>query len=304
MPGRVEQLRYPERHIQLPAILHLREARGYREVFDDVGAVGARFDSAGLIAERLYLIEVKATISAAIVAHAPDRASSIESKLAAVLGDLYGRANDALSRAANSVWDRRSRPVVVILAAKFTEDGLVELGELLSRRSTEWMFDFAVWQWRNGSLDTLVEGTAPETAPPDWGALAIPALMGRAPRAKARTLAELGQEAEKRGVRHLLDQFVAEAEKRGWRLNTGRWTVRALINGAKSEIICACYVESSGTEDGLCVGIDMDRYADLPELPGLSGPPSGFLNTNRLIRSDREMTQLFDILAAGEAARS
>ncbi len=59
--------RYPEGRIQNAAVSWLTENWGYQEFFNDVGAVGARLDSAGVMRGRLVLIEVKVSVSEPMV---------------------------------------------------------------------------------------------------------------------------------------------------------------------------------------------------------------------------------------------
>src|SRR4051794_3546477 len=106
--------RYPEKTLQLAAIKWLRDHQGYREEYADEEARGARVDSVGVLEGRLALIEVKITVRANVVEHAPDRAHSLEGKIAGTLRPLYRREHNAVACAANRVWDRRRPPLICI----------------------------------------------------------------------------------------------------------------------------------------------------------------------------------------------
>jgi hypothetical protein len=138
--ARAKQI-YPEKTLQVAAVSWLRAQWGYNEVFADAEAVGERVDSVGRLKGRLVMIEVKPAVHANMVDHAPDRHGSLESKIAGALGPLHRRADDRLSQLANSCWDRKQPPVIVVLAGSFSADGLSRLEAMLARCSGAWAFD-------------------------------------------------------------------------------------------------------------------------------------------------------------------
>lgn len=291
--------RYPEKAIQEAMTSWLREHWSFEPAFDDVEALGARFDSIGSIDGRLVLIEYKVGVSETIVRHAPDRPMSLESKIAGGLRSLYQRHGDAASNAANAVWDRRLPPLVVIAAERFSEPSIRVLETLLKERGDDWRFDWAAWRWSAGAVEELLRGSvAKRPSPEEYANLNLPQLVGRAPRASPRSLDELvALAAPEEGS--LLKQFAEGARNRGYRLRSGR-TKLAIAGERKARwvTVAAAYVGSS--RDGLNVGIDLAQAAT-PELVDSlpTAKPAGFLNTNVQIGSSSDLARLFDALGPG-----
>jgi hypothetical protein len=122
---------YNEKALQQAAIRWLSEHRGYSELLSDEEATGDRVDSVGLMDGRIHLIEVKPVLHGSVVRHPGDRPGSIESKIAGVLGALHAKEQDRVSRAVLANWSPVYPPVVAMLAARYTADGLQQLKELL-----------------------------------------------------------------------------------------------------------------------------------------------------------------------------
>lgn len=291
--------RYPESRIQDAAVAWLAANWGYQEFFNDIGAVGARLDSAGLMAGRLVLIEVKVSVSAPMVWFTPSRSGSLEAKIVCGLGALYRGEGDALSTAANLRWPKTSRPLVVVLARSFSDPALVALQEMFTARVEAWGCDAAVWQWTGNEVKALLEVNRPPEIAIDYANMDLPTLTGRAARRKPRTLEELLNEAELCGQRPLLELFIAEASRAKMPLKRGVWTLSAIRRppGAQPIQAIGFYVDPKHPGEAN-IGLEANLLAqDGPPLPGLPGRSSGFLNVNRLIASADDMRRAFALVA-------
>lgn len=290
--------RYPENRIQADATSWMAANWGYAEFFTDIGAVGARLDSAGLMQGRLVLIEVKVTVSEPIVWFAPDRPMSLESKIAGGLGAIYRGDGDAMSNAANARWSRHSRPLLAILAARYSDPALAELEKMLAARSAEWEFDAAVWQWTGCVVKTLVEINHVPREDIPFEALDLPRLVGRSNRPGPRSLEELLERAEPLGQRALMEGFIAEAKRAQMPLKPQRQSVIASHRSpqGKLEPAIGFYLDDRNPNEAN-IGLNADLVAEeLPGLPGRAAPTKGFLNTNRLINSADDMRILFEVM--------
>lgn len=290
--------RYPEKAIQEATSAWLASNWRFSEAFDDVEALGARFDSVGTLDGQLTLIEYKVSVSADIIKHAPDRSMSLESKIAGGLRAVYGRSSDNLSVAANKVWDRTRPPLVVIAAGSFSDAALSLLEGTLPDHSTAWQFDFAVWRWTGTQVDRLLEkrlGTLPE--PRSYEALDVPILRGVTPRAKVRSLEDILEFSEVTGQRQLLEAFIDAARASGCSLETGRTTIGAgrKVEG-KRRLVAAAYLQD-GDAVRLNVGIDAAFVAGNAFFDRFSmAPAAGYLNINVYVSSDAELIAIFEAL--------
>ena len=290
--------RYPENRIQAEATAWMAANWGYREFFTDIGAVGARLDSAGLMHDRLVLIEVKVAVSEQIVWFAPERTMSLESKIAGGLGALYRGECDTLSTAANARWSRQTRPLLAILAARYSDPAVAELKKLFAARSEEWEFDAAVWQWTGSEVKTLAEVQHPPREDIPFGALDLPKLVGRSNRPRPSSVEELLNRSEPLGQRALLEGFVTEAKRRQMPLTRRRQSVIANLrsSGGKRVPALGFYLDQ-GHQGEANIGLNADLLNQVQqELPGRPGPARGFLNVNRLVVSADEVRQVFDLV--------
>lgn len=290
--------RYPEKAIQEATSAWLASNWGFSEAFDDVEALGARFDSVGVLGGQLTLIEYKVGVSANIVQHAPDKSMSLESKISGGLRAVYGRSADPLSVAANKVWDRTRPPLVVIAASSFSDDALALLRAVVENRSGTWQFDFAAWRWTGDRVDPLLKiplGISPSSG--SYDVLAVPLLSGVTPRSKSRSLEELLVLGEQAGQRTLLDAFVATAGQAGCSLETGRSRLGAKRKiGGKLRLIAVAYVQA-GEAGRLNVGIDATLFSGSEFLANLPKAPAvGYLNTNLYAYSAADLTGIFEKL--------
>lgn len=291
--------RYPEKSLQLATVAWLSEHLGFEEVFGDLEAVGARFDSAGFIGRKPVLIEFKTSVPESMVVHRDDRPMSIESKVAGCLGALYSNRHDDLSEAVNQRWTRSELPLVVVAANSFSRSGLEALQALFEARSQDWAFDYAAWRWTGTEVEALLQGECPMGRQIDYAQLVIPKLVGRAARPRARTQLELRAFAREAGLEQLFDAFVESATDEGYRLQTTRWGLGA-YRGRK--IFCAIYLAEPQNLDGLDAGIVMDHWDLDAPLPGSPAKPVGYLNTNRRLVTPQEVRQLFAGLRSSDGA--
>lgn len=295
------QGRYPEKSLQLATVAWLSEHLGFEEVFGDVEAVGARFDSAGFIGRKPVLIEFKTSVPESMVVHREDRPMSIESKIAGCLGALYSNQHDDLSEAVNQRWTRSELPLVVVAANSFSRSGLEALRALFEARSQHWAFDYAAWRWTGTEVATMLQGECPMGRQVDYAQLVIPKLIGRAARPRARTQLELRVLANEAGLAQVFDAFVESAIGEGYRLQTTRWGLGA-YRGRK--VFCAIYLAEPQNLDGLDAGLVIDYWRGDTPLPGAPTKPVGFLNTNRRIATPEEVRQLFAGLQSDPGAES
>lgn len=293
-----QQLRYPEKRLQESAIAWIEGQWGYREQFADAEATGARLDSIGLIDGRLILIEVKTAISATIVEHQEGRAQSIESKVSGGLRAIYCHENGALATAANRVWDRCAPPKIVILAENVSDGGLRALASMLGRRSVEWLFDAEVWRWTGEAVEVI---WAVRIAPPHRGAYSdakIDRLIDRSLRAKARGIDDLQQLANEKGSGELFAFFIETAQSNGFQVNRGRSSVSFKFNlygSQNQQTVLGVYLAPSppGALNVGCWSEVLDHNGK--DLPGKDAPTAGFLNTNRLIETKEEISELINL---------
>lgn len=284
---------YAEKRLQTSAIEWLVRERGFIETFSDVEATGARMDSVGILDGRAVAIEVKPSVSATMVRHRAGASGSLEAKIAATLRALAGEPA-AWLEAFQSNWADGSNPLIAILAGHYTQTGLAELVAMLQERSHEWHFAFVVWRWNSSQVETLAEDAGPEgvRAPNTI----VPALVGSAVRAKARTLAELREIAAAADFEPVFDRLVEDARARGFRILTKR-TGLSLISKASGLLRLTVFVTDCDRSLGFNVGIDREWIGLAEsELPGVPAPRNGYMNCNRFIRTSKEMTALIRLL--------
>jgi hypothetical protein len=294
--------RYPEKVLQKAAIQWLKDHRAYREEYADEEARGARMDSVGVLEGRLALIEVKVTVGANVVGHAPDRAHSLKAKIAGTLGPLYRGEHNSVASAAHRVWDRRRPPLVCILARSFSADGLSALSALLMRRAEAWLFDFAIWKWNGEEIESLTSCVGLIAPPGSYEGVEVPILVGRTPREKPRALAELQAIANERGVGELFRQFVQAAPDYGFRVERGRWCItltRSVEGYNRPQTVLGAYLDGAAG-----IGLNVGCWRELigvneDELPGTRASKAlGFLNTNRLLTAADEVNGFLRIFGA------
>jgi hypothetical protein len=293
--------RYPEKALQQVAIDWVKQHWSYTETFSDEEARGARIDRIGLLHGKLTLIEVKVSVTAGIIEHRSDRSQSLESKIAGTLGPMYRREADAVADTANSLWDRKSPPLLVILAQDFSN--LAELETMLIRRSADWHFDFAIWRGTGSLVEILANRKCPVPEPlPAYETIVVPCLVGRSPRERARSIGELIKIGEERGVGDLVSHLVRAAPTYGFILGTGRWTI-ALKSRVGSythpQTVVGVYLDVS-SPNGLNVGCWCEAVGVNPDnLPGKPTRVAGYMNTNRIVTSVEEVDAILEVFAKG-----
>lgn len=286
--------RYPEKHLQLASVERLKADLEYQELFDDVEATGARVDSVGLVAGRLWLIEYKVTVSAQMVRFAPTKGSCLESKISGTLGPLYRRENDRLAETCNRVWDRTNVPVFAIVAKSFSEAAIGELASLYAQRGEEWYFELKALQWNGERHSIAFEGKpSGPIEPDDYHLCTIEALIGRQPRRKNMNLANALVRAEAQGVGYLFAAFVEQARCFGIKLKPQIDSVSGSKTGGEPARILGCYFDKSSATEGLLVGFHQGAFQDHAMAIGAPSPIAGFMNTNRYLRTVEEVSELF-----------
>ena len=299
----MRQFTHPEENLQEPATRWLVENRGYEELVSDIGALGARVDSIGLLDGRLYLIEVKTTVAPSMVSFDAARAGSLEAKISSSLRSLYEGTSEPTWNSVRARWTGSSPPVIAILARKFGS-ALDPLVAMLKVRGDEWGFDHVVWAWDGASLSTLGSGRSVRPAIPGTTTPGpIPVQVGRARREPSRSIEDLQALADKGGTGPLFAAVIREALCHGLRIKTGRETLTLSAKAstdAKGAIVSINALVCD--EGGLNFGYDAMRLrsADVG-LPGAPGRKVGFMMSNRLLRSEDDVRAMFAAMALDPA---
>jgi hypothetical protein len=284
--------RYPESKLQREVTAFLA-AQGFEEVFDDVMALGSRFDSVGVLDEQLILIEYKVAIGKNMV-------PALESKLAGCLRPLYSNGNDPLSVAANRNWSKNKSPLVMFVANRITSDAEARLRALLARRSVAWLFDYKLACWNGSGLDVVAEGRCPQAVSAgDFEALDLPELKIKVERAPNLSVQECLDLTE--GLRReLLEVFVEEARKCGFVAVGKRSCISAQRKTVKGhQTVLSAFLRTEGEADGLNLGVEETIFVSAPpKLPGVAGPVEGFLNINRFVTTPDEIRALMNLVHA------
>ena len=101
--------------------------------------------------------------------------------------------------------------------------------------------------------------------------ISVPNLVGRTPRAKARTIRELLAVAEECGLGDLVSRVVQAAPAYGFKVDTGRWTIalKRIVTGHKRpQTVIGVYLDSSSPA-GLMIGCWCEVLGiDAAEMPG------------------------------------
>ncbi len=289
--------RYPEKGLQLAAMAWLKEHWGYRELFCDVEATGARMDSAGQIGDQVYVVEVKLDVGANVVEHADDRPNNLESKIAGTLRPIYARAPGGISERVNAQWDRRRPLIVAILARSITPNAREALAKIVSERSEIWKFDFRLWIWNGAEVvETTRVDLAVHPDPSFYEGIEIPRLIGRTSRAPSRSLEEFRALAVASKIEHLFEAMIEEASRGGFRIQLRRGTIgllRSRPGRTSPETMIALYLDTNDTEGRLWVGCWAEAIGvDPSRLPGVPAPTNGFQNTNLYLASSEEVREL------------
>ena len=257
MPAR---LRYPEKHVQQPAIGWLKVHWGYTERDDDVEAKGERMDSAGKIGDRVYVIEVKSKIPANTVEHAEDRPGNLESKISGALRQIYSRKSGKIPTAVNYLWDRQQPLVVVFLAERVLDDARDAIKKMIGRRSQTWAFDFRLWIWDGNSVVEEMCCDSGLCRDPLWyQTIEIEELKTKSQRLPPRSLEEFRARAMESKVEHLLLVVEDEAKRCGYSLVPGRDAVSLQLvrPGTKKAIpMISFYLNGKPTNGRLLFGCD------------------------------------------------
>lgn len=270
-----------ERKVQQPAIEWLKKHWGYQEIIsaEEDDAWGAPIDSVGRMGGRTLLVEVKVAISGGSVRHHPNRSSSIESKISRTLAGLFDGLGKYNLPAIREAWDREHPLVFVLLAKNYSEDGLEEAKEVLQRRSSEWLFDYRIWQWTGSEVREIVRRQLhPAPTLEQYKGLRIPLLVGNSTRPRPPSLVEHREEAARRGLSDVFDFTVRRAGELVYRINTtgSGITLVAKGKGRKRESSIGVFVRKSSKRHGMNFGF-MSERSDIRwnELPGRPAPKVG-----------------------------
>ena len=214
---------------------------------------------------------------------------------------IHAKEQDRVSRAVLANWNPVCPPVVVILAARYSANGLQELQEVLQARSKEWLFDYRIWRWTGYQVEEVERrDLGPPPCPTAYAALGIERLISRAKRARNRTVAELSSMATDRGVGALLHHALELACTLGFRPIPTRSNInlrRRTVDG-KGETVVSFYIMGSSPEVGLNVGIWREKlHLSDRDLPGTPAPKIGHQTANRYLRTAEELRYLLELSA-------
>lgn len=293
-----------EKRIQQAAIAWLETHRGYREVFSDIEARGARMDSAGTIDDRLVLIEVKPSVTPGLTKPGPDGAGEIECKISATLRGLYKGHPNELSTSTNAIWDRRRPPLVVLLAESWEKKSRADLVAMAARRASEWVFDWAFWQWKGDRLETLEDGRTDHVSGPsntvEWKTIDIPILRATAGRPANRTIDQLKMLAADNRVAELFDAFRDAANSVGRKtvnqMNGFGITARGIPGYKTDATVISIYLDRS-TSGRIAVGCDLNSLdVAQADLPGIACEKKfGHQTDNRWLTTPEEVWRLLAV---------
>lgn len=285
---------YPEKRLQLAALSWAKDNLGYRSIADDVEATGAPFDAIGTLGGNVVLIETKTDILPATVRYDPRATGTIEPKIARALLAVYRGDADGQAGIINRAWKRGDPLAVIILAGNFSDSGLRELSAMLAERSQEWFFNYRVWRWTGQNIEELFQNTISEIPNNfDWSSIIIPEMIAKPSRNKPASLHKLQAAAAERGVLNIFSAILERSNKLEMK-QTRRVTGINLHTPAKHETWCSIFLFNSDSSNGINCGIYADLYDESGcPLPGTWAPRSGFMNTNRFIKSIADVEKLF-----------
>ena len=288
--------RYPESgKVYRPSVSWLRANRGYVELFNDSTHVGARVDSVGRMDGRLFLVEVKDRLDARAVRFDGSRpGGTIEAKISGALRNVALGSRDDLSRAISETLPTSERPVVAILARRYSDGAIDSLAAMLADRSTAWEFDWQIWRWTGARVEVLGEGAGsgdgfpaaeriPRQVPP-------PGFRTKGSRERVRAL------AEQHGVLELFDLATAMAPEAGLKRLTATASNQnfACCVDGKWLNVFGLYPTGSSAENGLNVSARVDQLPWHPRVPPhlAPAPQTGHLNANLFVCEARELAAL------------
>jgi hypothetical protein len=270
-----------EHKVQQPAIEWLKNNWGYEEIMsaEEDEAWGAPIDSVGLMDGRTLLIEVKVSICGGSVRHLSNRPSSIESKISRTLVGVFNGDRRYNLPAIRQIWDRKHPLGFVLLAKDFTQGGFEEAKDVLKRRSSEWRFDYGIWQWTGQEVRKLAEEQlTPSPRAEEYTRLHIPLLVGKSTRSRAPSLAEHREEAGRRGLLDIFDFTVRHAGELAHKISTTGSGITLVAKGKsrKRESSIGVFVRKSSKRNGMNFGF-MSERSDIQwnELPGRPAPKVG-----------------------------
>jgi hypothetical protein len=292
-----EEPLYPEKRLQLASVAALKAELGYEELFDDVEAVGARIDSAGFVDGRLWLVEYKARIDGSIVRHAPNKGSSLESKISGTLGPLYSGADDHLSSLCNSAWNRQFAPTIAFIANSVSAPARHQLTLLHSELEDAWLFDLIVLQWDGSRHHCLLNlKTSAEISSSAFSQTTIEPLINRPNRTKPMTWHSAQARAKSIGLEDVFEGFVNAAKKHGIKFALQAHSLGGCLGNSSKLRVCGCYLDSSSLEKGLAIGLWRPAFDDTVAAIGSPAPKVGHLHFNRYLGSREEALAIFEAL--------
>ena len=233
--------------------------RNYVELYDDTDTTGGDpFDSAGIIGEKIYLIEFKTIISKSMILYKNSKGSSIEKKIGQVLKQLYQKRDSNIYNSLISYYDDSSIPNIVIVAKRISIEAQKLMKSMFEARSIDWRFNYIVFTWNDEKVNIILENKNkncsksllnhhikiprfPSTAPK------------RNPRLNKKTVIQILDEIGKIEEFNLLSEFISSV-KGNLRFNVS--SVNVELNG---EVLFGIWPFHSDTIHGLRMTFHMER---------------------------------------------
>jgi hypothetical protein len=285
-----------EEEIQRTFVDWHSRAHQYREEFTDPnGGAGALVDSAGFVGQVPQLIEFKVSIKDSGVTYESNKVSSIERKIRDSIERLHQ------DRLLKTKWNRRSLPLVWIIAGEITSSGEDGLKGLLESRSSEWCFTYKVGLWDGRACKDLSAGPKANPVLKPLRDLNLPP-MPSAPvfRNPPRGLSEQREVAHQRGVQQLFEFAVQEVQRASLIMQNNR---DSIMLRTSSTNVGAIWPVDSSRQKGLCIAAQFDRLQNrfgvvinASSLPGVEAPSRGFLGPRRFLRTKDEITRFFEAI--------
>jgi len=268
----------------------------YREEFTDPnGGAGALVDSAGFVGPVPHLIEFKVSVKSSGITYETSKVSSIDKKIRDSIEKLHQ------GRLLVTEWDRKSLPLIWIIAEEITGGARYALEGLLESRAAEWCFTYNAGLWDGHNYRDLLAGPRTSPALKSLEDLCLPPMpTGVVFRNPPRGLSEQGEIAGQRGILDLFDFALKMIQRTSLTMQSNR---DSIMLRESSTNVGAIWPVDSSPQNGLCVATHFDRLCNCfgvsinaSSLPGIEAPKRGFLGPRRFLRTKEEIEKFFETI--------
>jgi hypothetical protein len=210
---------------------------------------------------------------------------------------LYGAASPHW-QAIRAKWDKKSKPIFVLLCGSYSDNKLSELQAMLQARADEWFFDWSIWLWNGIQIIEKASGKSQHVIQfeflPD---IAIPIQKEYTRRNPKQSLEDIQHLANATGVGALFAHAMEEATRLNFKIKTGNPTVTLYSGKISVASIRPTQRACPDRSKGLNIGINHLALKNAAlELPGTPAHKSGFMMTNRFCATSAEITELLELL--------